>query len=142
MIRIVADTSVLISGLLWGGAPGEIMQGAVDGRWQLCSSEKLLEELAGVLRRPRFQPRLTRLSVTPKQFLADVRSVSALYALDMPPPIRCRDPNDDMIIACGIAAQAEYLVTGDADLLSLVEVGSTRIVSVRAFLDADLSLHL
>ena len=52
-------------------------------------------------------------------------------------PVHCRDPKDDMVLACALGAQAAYLVTGDADLLALdgdPALGRLRIVTPRQFL--------
>jgi predicted nucleic acid-binding protein len=50
----------------------------------------------------------------------------------VPPPLPqpvCRDPDDDHVLACALAAQADLIVSGDADLLNLREYQSIRIVA-------------
>jgi putative PIN family toxin of toxin-antitoxin system len=50
-----------------------------------------------------------------------------------PVPNICRDPNDDMIIACAIAATADYIVTGDEDMLILKNYKDIVIINPRNF---------
>jgi predicted nucleic acid-binding protein len=45
----------------------------------------------------------------------------------------CRDPDDDQILSCALSAKADYLVTGDMDLLDLKEFRGTRILTPGAF---------
>ena len=62
--------------------------------------------------------------------------VTASLVTDLPPVTGVvRDPNDDMIVACALAAGADYIVTRDKDLLSLGEHEGIRIVTPRQFLD-------
>jgi len=72
---------------------------------------------------------------TVDEFSAEMRSfafvVTDIAAIE---PV-CRDPDDDHVLAAALAADADCIVTGDADLLSLGSYGRTRILSVRAFLD-------
>lgn len=137
MIRVVPDTNTLVSGLLWSGLPGELLRGAVTGRWQLCSAEELLTELEVVLRRPKFQARWQHLGSSIDQTLQDLRVYLRLVSLSMPPSVCSLDPKDDMFLACAEAAQANYLVTGDTDLLSIGQIRVTRIITVRGFLTAN-----
>lgn len=62
----------------------------------------------------------------------DRRSCSRML-LNVPPVTR--DPSDDQVIACAVAARAEYLVTGDDDMLVVAEYQGIRIISPRQFLD-------
>lgn len=58
-VRLVLDTNTALSGLLWGGAPGRLIDAAVDGRVALASSVKLLAELQGVPGRAKFARQLS-----------------------------------------------------------------------------------
>ena len=60
------------------------------------------------------------------------RLLSELAEVIVPPPLPqpvCRDPDDDHVLACALAAQADLIVSGDADLLDLREYRSIRIVA-------------
>ena len=63
MLRVTADTNIVISGLNFNGNPRRILEMAEDGQIQLCISDEILEETARVLRRPRFgwpEPKITQ----------------------------------------------------------------------------------
>ena len=47
----------------------------------------------------------------------------------------CRDPKDDIYLECAIAANAQYIISGDRDLLDLKEYGGVKIVNARGYLD-------
>lgn len=59
-MRLVLDTNTALSGLLWGGTPGRLLDAALDGRVELASSTALLAELQGVLSRPKFNVALAK----------------------------------------------------------------------------------
>jgi putative PIN family toxin of toxin-antitoxin system len=69
-MRGVADTNVIVSGILWIGAPHTILIAAEDVRVTLYSSPALLQEIEGVLKRPKFAPRLRDLQVTAEEVTA------------------------------------------------------------------------
>jgi putative PIN family toxin of toxin-antitoxin system len=66
MLKVVLDTNVLISGILFGGKPRQILEKAIRGEIRLCLSEPILEELKGVLQRSKFDysPEMIQLILT------------------------------------------------------------------------------
>jgi putative PIN family toxin of toxin-antitoxin system len=117
-VRLVLDTNVVVSGLIWGGVPRRLLDLARDGHATLFTSSVLLDELADVLSRDKFTTLLASQAVTPA-FL--VQRYSMLAKLIAPQAIdrAVRDADDDAVIATALAARADIIVTGDSDLLVL-----------------------
>jgi uncharacterized protein len=118
-VRLVLDTNTALSGLLWGGTPGRLIDAAEGGQVELVSSAALLSELQGVLSRDKFVKQLARRGLT----VADVfDGYAALVSIVTPAVITLtitRDPTDDQVLAAALAAQADVIVSGDAHLLDL-----------------------
>ncbi len=128
-VRLVLDTNTVISGLLWGGTPGRLIDAAKAGRVELVSSAPLLAELQGVLSRPKFAQQLAQRGVT----VADVfNGYAALVRLVVPAviaPTISRDPTDDQVLATAIAGQADLIVSGDSHLLDLKQFMGIDVVA-------------
>jgi putative PIN family toxin of toxin-antitoxin system len=125
VIRVLADANVLVSAALSRDprAPSVlVLDAALDGRIELITSPTLLGELASVLARPRLRRYLSIDDA--ERFVADLAGVTALME-DPPAPHHavCRDPADDYLVALAHSANADAVVTGDLDLLSLAEPG-------------------
>ena len=102
-MRVVLDTNVVMSALLWRGAPHQLLE-AIRQRpsIQLCSSAALLEELADVLTRPSATQRLAIIGKTAREVLADyVDAVELVEPLSVPRVVP-DDPDDDQVIANGV----------------------------------------
>ena len=118
-IRVVLDTNVLVSGLAYPlSVPGNIMSVWRQGGLDVVLSHFILDELCRVL------PRLKRISLTS----AEIRDLvdSLIFMADIVEPIdvidnNLRDINDQPVLQTFVAAQAEYLITGDKDLLVLAQ---------------------
>jgi putative PIN family toxin of toxin-antitoxin system len=128
-VRLVIDTNVMLSGLLWHGTPHRLIEQAHRGAVSLVSSPALLEELAEVLAREKFAAILARSGTAAAQVLEDTQR---LVHLVTPPPLPrpvCRDPDDDAVLAAALAAQVDLIVSGDDDLLALQTFQGIPIVS-------------
>jgi uncharacterized protein len=131
--RLVLDTNVVVSAVLWGGKPGELIAAAGEGDVRLHSDRLLLDELRASLERPKLARRVAAKGLTADAILADYRRLVTLTRRVLP-GAWSRDPDDDRVIACAIAARADFLITGDDDLLTLQGIEGVRIVSPAAFL--------
>ncbi len=128
-MRAVLDTNVLLSGLLWHGAPHDLIAHIAAGRMTLISSPYLLAEFARVIGRSKFDTVLVRISSSRERVLAELRRLAEI--VDSPPlphPV-CRDPDDDTVLALAIAAKADLIISGDDDLLSLKHYQRIAIVT-------------
>jgi uncharacterized protein len=118
-MRVVADTNIVISGLLWPGPLRQVLQAAHREALTLFSSAVLLVELEEVLSRPRLAQRLNMAGVPVEDL---VRNYAAVAQVVQPPdigPVIAADPDDDAVLACAVGPQAEAIVSGDHHLLQL-----------------------
>lgn len=127
---VVIDTNVWISGLLSAsGAPAQLTRQAVrNGR--VVFSAETFAELRERLWRPKFDRYITL--EQRKRFLLDLESIACW--VDVPPTIAaqplCRDPADDKFLHLALAADANWLITGDQDLLILADSAAAQGVSI------------
>lgn len=118
-LRVVLDTNVLVSGLAYpGSVPGRIVTAWRQGGLEVVLSRYILDEFVRVL------PRLPRVHMTPTEIrdLAD----SLMFIADVVEPLgtqdaSLRDPDDQPVLLTLVASKADYLVTGDKDLLALAD---------------------
>jgi uncharacterized protein len=134
-VRVVADTNVVISGLLWKGPPSRILEAAKAGAVRLYSSTALLDELEGVLLREKFSKRLEAAALDPGSMVKKFREGIILVAPVSLGPVIIEDPDDDVVIACAMAAGAEAIVSGDPHLLALKIHEGIPILTPTALLD-------
>ncbi|MEX0746305.1 MAG: putative toxin-antitoxin system toxin component, PIN family [Phycisphaeraceae bacterium] len=117
-MRLVLDTNTVVSGLLWNKTPAQLIDAGLEGRIELFTSEALVLELEDVLPRHKLARRVAASGLSIAQLVARY----ALLAQSVTPAIIGRvskDPDDDHVLACAIAAQADLIVSGDPDLLNL-----------------------
>ncbi len=113
--KAVIDTNVIVSGMVFGGIPAEIMRRASSQDIKMITCEQLLIELGEVLRRPKL-----RLSEEDTCTILDlIRDFSSIVLIAGPCPKIALDPDDDIVLECAKSSLAEYIITGDAHLLQL-----------------------
>lgn len=127
-VRIVADTNTALSGLLWQGSPRRLIDLTRERTLTLCTSLTLLAELAEVIGRPKFAARLQAAGLSAAHLVQDYARLAELVEPQPLPEPVSRDPDDDQVIACALAAQAEVIVSGDRDLLTLGSFRGIRIL--------------
>lgn len=131
MIRVVLDTNVFISALMFGGRPGNLLDLAFLQSFHLVISPELLEELDEKL--------LSKFAVSASDramIRVKLESIAEVIRPQMALSVIKDDPDDDRVLECALEGRAEYIVTGDRDLLKLGSYEDISIVSVRQFLDS------
>ena len=134
-LRVVLDTNIWISGLLAAsGPPRKLIDSWLKGEFTLITSLYQVEELQRVLTYPRIARRIqltdTELAIIFRTLVN--RSEVATGDLDLHGIVR--DPKDDAIIATAVNGQADYLISGDEDLLVLDSYAGVKILTPREFI--------
>jgi putative PIN family toxin of toxin-antitoxin system len=131
-LKVVLDTNVVVSGLISpSGPPGEILRLLETGLIVPCLSESILGEYREVLARPAFQFPGFRIAV----LLQRLEAVGEFFIAE---PIRADfpDPRDAPFLEVALAAQADFLVTGNLRHFPFRLRQGVAIVSPREFIDA------
>ena len=124
--RIVIDTNVVVSALLFGGVPGELIPLWKIGRIQPVASKEIIDEYLRVLAYPKF-----KLSEEEINFLL-YHEILPYFEVVRPKPGRVvirEDPSDDKFIHCAQAGKAEIIISGDQHLIGLNSYSNFRILT-------------
>ena len=131
MIRVVLDTNVYISALMFGGLPGALLDLALLQSFLPVISPALQDELYEKLR--------SKVEVSAEDtaiIRAKLESIAEIVRPDMVLHVIEDDPDDNRVLECAVKGSADYIVTGDRHLLKLGSYEAIPIVTVRQFLDA------
>lgn len=100
----------------------------------------MIEELSEVLSRPKFYQRIqTVIEETPESLVNNYRNLVKIVEIYQVEKIVINDPDDDQVLACAISANADYIISGDQDLLTLKLYQNIPIVTPREFMKIWLS---
>lgn len=131
-MRVVLDTNVLVSALLFRGRLSRFVRLWKERAITPVLSRESYAEFRAVLEYPKF-------GLTPYEIDAllqeEILPFFEVVEIAGPVPAICRDPDDNIFLAIAAAVEADWLVTGDADLQSLSNHQRTRIVTPQEFLN-------
>lgn len=133
-MRVVIDTNVWLSALLWGGQPILIIQLVEKKQIQAISSEDILVELTNTLQKSKLQKRLTQLKLSADNLVIVAKRLMTLVVIEEVIIPELRDPKDQMVLATAIAGNAQIVISGDKDLLVLHPYGDISILLPQDFL--------
>ena len=133
-MRVVVDTNILVRAIIKpDGSVGPVLLHFRRGDYTLLYAQSLLEELIDVLNRPRIRTKY-------QLFDDDIQTVVGLILLrgevvtPRQPITVCRDPKDDKFLEVAVEGEADLIVSGDEDLLTLHPFRGIPILSPRDFL--------
>lgn len=133
-MRVVLDTNILIRAVIMPhGRVGPVLLSLRNGDYSLLYSQSLLEELIDVLRRPQIYHKYGLSN-------EDIKTVFSLILIrgeEVTPEQSisiCRDPKDDKFLEVAVTREADVIVSGDEDLLTLNPFRGIHIIPPRAFL--------
>lgn len=128
--RVVLDSNVFISAVVFGGKPREILDLAIKGLIGIAVSDDILDEIKGVLEGRKFQ-------FPVKNAHALIREIEDMAEL-VDPKERIEavmdDPQDNRVLECAAEAESSVIISGDSHLLALRSFGKIKIMSPDEFL--------
>ncbi len=124
--KIIIDTNLFISFLIGKRLSG-LKQTLVQASVQLIFSHENIEELKIVTSRPKFQKYFNSKDVL--DLIDLIYSIGRIIEIEKEPEI-CRDPKDNFLLALSDKGKADYLVTGDTDLLIIGKYKKTKIITI------------
>jgi putative PIN family toxin of toxin-antitoxin system len=131
-MKLLVDTSVLVSAALRDRLPERVVLAiAAREEWIWIATPEILAEYVDVLRRPKFNLSaevISQWSELLRMRVVQVPSPPTADSVHFP-----RDPKDAPFLAAALAYDADWLVTGDRDLLAAGRASNTRIASISEF---------
>jgi len=128
--RIVLDTNVIISAILFGGKPRRVLDLVISGSVDCTLSIAILDELRDVLQRPKFGfPADLCLHI-----IEELQGVCDIISPSMSVNVIRSDPDDNRILECAVEAHAHFIVSGDSHLLDLGTFEKISILSPAEYL--------
>lgn len=133
-MRIVLDTNVLISATLTIGAPNQILKLAEKGLVEIAASPEILQELSGVLKRPKFRKYLLQAGLTADLAVKQLLFLLQIFPITKQVSVVTDDPADNKFLSCAVSAGASFIVSGDKHLLRLKKFEDIPIVKPAQFI--------
>ena len=129
-MKVVLDTNVLISAIMFGGKSRDILEMGISGKIRIAISQDILKELAGVLIDKKFRASVPFV----QQTIHELSEICEVVIVTSKINAIKDDPDDNRILECAVSAKADCIVSGDAHLLSLKHFKKIKIYSPSEFL--------
>ena len=120
--------------MLWGGKPAEILKAAENHKVIILLSEEIVGEISQVLTYPKLKKIYQAEGLSHEELIEAVLKAGQFVQVTKKVSVVREHPADDKYIECGLAANADYIVSGDRHLLKVVNYGKMRLLSVSEFL--------
>lgn len=135
MLRLVLDTNIVISGLIWRGPPHHLLRALTQDKFTAHTSYTLVSELTRKLLGSKLGRELLKRDISAQQLVLSYSALCEIASPALLPNRICRDPDDDAVLACALAAGADLIVSGDQDLLVLQAFEGIQIVTAAQALE-------
>jgi len=129
-MKIVLDVNIFVSSFFWRGNPRKIMERIIDGKDALFTCKEIIQETTSVMLRPKFNVNNEYIT----HFIRSIEELANCITLVGSVQNVCRDNEDDKILGCALLANADYIITGDSDLLILEEFRKIKITTAQNYL--------
>lgn len=128
-MRVVLDTNVIVSAHLKpSGYVAKILEAWHEGAFDVVVSEVILAEYQALLLRPQIQKRHQASVEQVKTLIDDIRDLAFLVHPAESLSVVTTDPDDNMFLECAVEGNADYIISGDSDLLEIHEYRGIQIL--------------
>ena len=128
LVKVLLDTNILISAMVFGGKPKQILNSILEEEFLAITSPILLAELKEVLNK-KFPLRETDFKLTIKNIEEIFKTIQPKKTINI-----LNDNDDNRVLEAAIEGNCKYIVTGDKELLSLKSYQGVKIVTAGEFL--------
>ena len=128
--KVVVDTNIYLSGTFWQGLPQKVLNSGRDKKIVLFATKDILDEI-----REKMVDKLNISAEDAEIFIEDILTYTEVVKVRERAKIVEGDPDDDKFFDCALACKADFIVSGDSDLLNVGEYRGIKILTARRFLE-------
>jgi uncharacterized protein len=129
-MKIVLDANIFVSSFFWGGNPRLALERVIEGMDELFITKEILDEVESVMGRPKFHADKEKIAY----FINSIEEIGNKIVPKKRVKNASRDKADNKYLECGIAADVDYIISGDIHLLELKEYKTIKIVTAKDYL--------
>ena len=133
-LKIVLDTNVWVSALLWGGKPAEIIVAAEQGKLCIYISEDITAEINQVLAYPKLERIYQTTGQHKDDLIEQVLKIAKLVKITSKVDVIKEHPADNKFLECALDAKADYIVSSDKHVLNVIAYKKIQTMLVSDFL--------
>lgn len=136
MIRVCVDTNVIVSGTISrSGAPFEVIESWKRREFVLLTSEEIIAEVSKVFEYPKIKTAFSLTDEEIEKSLLLLSKYSQITPGELKLNVITEDPSDNMLLACAVEGNADFIVSGDNHLLDIETYQGIQILSPREFVN-------
>ena len=130
-MKLVLDTNIFISAFYWGGNSQKIIDRVIEGIDEMYFSKQIVNEISEVMNRPKFRTEKAKIN----GYIKTIEKSGKKVFVEGKIKGICRDKDDDDKLECAIKCNADFLITGDDDLLILRNYGNINVITPKEYID-------
>ena len=125
------DSNIFVSSFFWGGNPRYVFDRVINGLDESFTNEQILKEIESVMNSRKFSVNSNEI----QDYIKIIRKYSKIIDSKEIPKDISRDNDDNKILQCGFDGNVDFIITGDKDLLVLIEYEKIKIMKPRDYLE-------
>ena len=133
-MRLVLDTNIIVSAFFWEGNEAELLRRIEEGKAIIYTTREILKEIEDVIKRQKFEDIIRKTNTTADEIMQKMISLSHIVVPTNKVDI-CRDKKDNKFLECAESAEADYIISGDKDLLALIKYKNCFIIKSKVILE-------